>query len=823
MSTKSKSGLSETPNAKVASATPRISKPVSKGVVKSNNTDSAASPLPNSRVSIDRSPRSVTSKPTVERRSPKLSTPPDKKPARVLKPSELQTELNLAQEDLKKSKEKLDLVEKEKAKALDELNEAQKLAAEANEKLTEALVAQKRAEEDSEIEKFRAVEMEQAGIEAAQKKDEEWEKELESVRSQHALDVAALLSASQELQKAKQELAMAFDAKNQALIHADEATKIAEIHADKVESISAELAHLKSVLDSRVEMEINENDKYTSELKSEIDSLKKELEKAKSFEVKLAEKEAALEQVNVDLEAAKMAESYSRNLVEELHEKVEDLALQAEQAKRLERCASESLESIMKQLEGSNVSLHNAESEISSLKEKVSLLEISIRRDKRDLEELEQLLELAKNEASEMEKKVESLKSELETVKEEKTQALNNEKIASSTLQTILEEKNKLVSELDTSRDEEEKSKKALESLASALHEVSSEARDAKEKLLSSQVEHENYESQIEDLKLVLKATNEKYESLLDDAKQDIDDLNHSIEQSKREYENCKAEWEEKELHLIDSVKKSDEMNFSMENEITRLVNLLKMAEKEASLTREEEDHWKRSCKEAESEVAYLKEIIGESKSESMKLKEGLIDKENEFKNILHENEELRKREEASFAKIEELSKLLEEALSKKQVEENGELTDSEKDYDMLPSVVEFSEQNGTGDAKPKVDSPVYENHSVEKASEMGKPNEKIKDEDSKEVDLKMWESCKIEEKDFSPEEEQEQESFEDKLDTKTEGGESYEQSTNGISENLDNGGSSPTKQSSSQKKKKPLLHKFGNLLKKKSSIANQK
>lgn len=49
-----------------------------------------------------------------------------------------------------------------------------------------------------------------------------------------------------------------------------------------------------------------------------------------------------------------------------------------------------------------------------------------------------------------------------------------------------------------------------MESLASALHEISTEAREAKENLLNIQAERESCEAQIEDLKLVLKATNKK-------------------------------------------------------------------------------------------------------------------------------------------------------------------------------------------------------------------------------------------------------------------------------------------------------------------------
>lgn len=855
MSTKSKSsGFSETtPNSKVSPATPKVSKLSSRGGVTKSATDSP-SPLQSTRISVDRSPRSVASKPTVERKPMKLGTPPDKKPTasptltRILKPSELQAELNIVQEDLKKAKEKLVSLEKEKLQALEELKEAKSLADEVNEKLSEAVVAQKRAEEDSEIEKFRAVEMEQAGIEAAQKKEEEWQKELEAVRNQHALDVSALLSATQELQRVKQELSMTSDAKNQALSHADDATKIAEIHAGKVEILSGEVVRLKSLLDSRMEIEADENAKLVAELKLEIETLRQELENAKSYEEILAEKEASLEQLNVELEAAKMAESYAHSLMDEWKKKVEELELQTEETKRLERSASESLESVMKQLEGSNDLLHDAESEIASLKEKVGLLEISNRRQKADFEESERHLQMAEEEASNLEKKVESLTAELEAVKEEKTQALNNEKLAASSVQTLLEEKNKLINELENSRDEEEKSKKAMESLASALHEVSSEAREAKEKLLSVQGEHENYETQIEDLKLALKETNEKYKTLLDDAKQEIDILTNLNEQSKQEQQNLKSEWEQKELQLMNSLKKIEEDNSSREKEISRLVNLHKAAEDEAGTKKEEEIRLKTLLREAESEVSYLKEVLGEAKAESMSLKESLLDKENEFQNILQENEELRNSEAACQMKVAELSKLLEDALAKKQAEENGELTDSEKDYDMLPKVVEFSEQNGGGSQeKPKMEISTQqsEHHLEEHLPELeklshddalqtgaekdvlnGRPkeneNKDKEDDDSVEADSKMWESYKVGEKDFSPEGDAEQESIEEDLESKADGSEGNDQA-NGLpsKENFDDGGSSPTKQQA-QKKKKPLLRKFGSLLKKKGT-SNQK
>lgn len=862
MSAKPRSSLSETPGkvsqipSKPSPATPKVASKLIRGVAKTES---------DSRASVERSPRSINSKPTIERRSLKVANPPEKPPSRVGKGSELQAQLTLVQEDLKKAKEQVALIDKEKAQAVEELKEAQKAADEANEKLREALVAQKRAEENSEIDKFRAVELEQAGLEAAQKKEEDWQKEIEAVRNQHALDVASLLSTTQELQKLRQELAKTCDAKNQALSHADDATKIAEIHAEKVEILSAELSRIKALLDSKHNTEASQNREMELKLKAEIESLKQKLENAKGFEDQLFEREEFIEQLNVDLEAARMAESYAHNLVEECRSKVEELEMQVEVAKSLERSASESLESVMKQLEDNNDLLHDAESEISSLKEKVGLLEMTISRQRGDLEESEHRADMAKEESTKMAEMAESLKTELEKVKEEKIQALNNEKLAASSVQILLEEKNKLINQLEISREEEEKSKKAMESLASALHEVSTEAREAKEKLLSSQAEHEHYETQIEDLKLVLKATNEKYENMLDDAKHEMDLLTSAIEQSRNEFENSKAEWEQREVHAMDCLKKSEEENSSLGKEINRLVNLLKQSQEEAYASKQEAAQLKESLKEVESEVIDLQEALKEANTESMKLKEALMDKETdlqealkeantesmklkealmgkvtELQSVNQENEELRTREASSVQKVEEFSKQLQEASAKKQSEENGNLTDSEKDYDLLPKVVEFSEENGhVWEEKPKIElqPQLFEEPKKETCEENGHKNEaihvadakaetvdgKLKDEETKgkqdnsvEVEFKMWESCKIEKKECSPEREPEQESLEEEADSKVDVGESFDQ-INGSTEHVDDGGSLPSKQPQ-QKKKKPLLRKFGSLLKKKGS-----
>ncbi|GAU18906.1 hypothetical protein TSUD_228960 [Trifolium subterraneum] len=470
----------------------------------------------------------------------------------------------------------------------------------------------------------------------------------------------------------------------------------------------------------------------------------------------------------------------------------------------------------------------------------MGMLEMTIGRQRGDLEDSEHCLLVAKEENLEMAKRIESLESEVETVNKEKAQALNNEKISASSVQTLLEEKNKLINELEISREEEEKTKKAMDSLASALHEVSTEARDSKEKLLANQAENESYESQIEDLKSFLEASKEKYEAMLNDAHREIDVLTSSIENSKMDNVNSKAEWEQKEDHLVSCLKKTEEENSSLGSEINRLISLLKETEEEVNVKREEEAQLKENMKEVEAEVIHLQEALKEAQAENMKLKESLLDKENEFQNIFQENEDLRSREFATIKKVEELSKSLEEATSRNQNVENGDITDSEKDYDLLPKVVEFSEENGHGgEGVPKEEEkelPVSASEETivlnDKFEKIESPksenvNGKLKEEDEGKkkddsVEHKMWESIKIEKKEFSPEKlaAGAEESFEEEVESKIDGGE-----TNGasVTENIDDGGSSPTKQQV-KKKKKALLGKFGSLLKKKSgSNSNHK
>ncbi|URD86787.1 callose synthase [Musa troglodytarum] len=801
-----RSGLSEASNGKATSATPKVSKVARNGSTKSDSGSPSpaqkpsspvpkvspsvakpSSPVPKSRSSLERSPKSAEPKPPI-----KTSTTPEK-PNRTSKGSELQAKLDAIEEDLKKAREQLASAEHEKTQTLEELNEANRLANEMNEKLEAAIVAKKMTEEILEIEKFRADELEQAGIEGAQKREAEHQKELESIRNQHALDASTLLSVTQELQKVKLELASASNVKNTALSEADDAKKIAEVNGEKVEALSREVIHLKSLLDSNLDNMNTEAAEMIKKLNVEMNCLELELESAKTAEEKLPKMESLVEQLRMEVTDARKAESDACEQVEELKKDVASFESRLKEVNQSEKSATESLDITRKKMEEYATLLQNAETEIAALQGKVESMEIEVAKYKSDLKESDRKLDLTQEEAVSLRKTVELLKSELKKLEEEKLQALDKDKIAASDIERLLEEKNKLIDELNTSRDEAEKVKKAMEGLASALHEMSTEARENQERLLAKQAEIEDAQVQIEQLNSAIKNTEERYEVMLDEARYEIVCLKKSVENFETEASNSSTEWDTKELHFINAIKKSEDELSSLKMEMAKFVDSLKLAEQEAQAAKADGIEMLSKLKQAESAATAAYEAAEEAKAETLRLKERLLDKENELQSITQENDDLRVRETTALQKIKDLSSLLEEATAKK-TEEKIKLSKSEKEYDILPSMPqeinsrEWVLKYHTDDQKPNAES--------------RKGNQNDEEEDPMDIMSKG----------LASEKDHDAESIDDDADSKLDSG-SFDQ-INSMTESMDYGATSPTK-NQEQKKKKAFLHKFGTLLKK--------
>lgn len=759
-----------------------------------------------------------------------------------MKGSELQAQLTLAQEDLKKVKEKLAFEEKEKARALEELEEAKKAVEEANEKLEDALLSQKLAEESSELDKFRADEVEQSAIEAAQKKEEEWLDELGNVRKQHAVDVAALISMTQELQRVKQELVMITEAKNTALAHADGAVKIAEINVEKVEMLSGEIGRLKSLLDSELESHSKEMTKIIIKFDYEAEALKLELEKAKVAEEKLVDVQALIEVLKGQVYDANMAESNALSLVDEQKKKVEILESQLEEVSQSESEVKYSLASVMKQLEETEVVYNDAKSEMNSLIVKVEALELEVAKHKEDLKDSDRKLDLAMQEVFDMEKKAEVLKSEIQKAEEEKEHALNNEKIVCLNVESLTQENNKLAVELEITKEESGKAKKAMESLSSALQEFSMETRDTQERLLIKQGQLDLASAEAEELKSALKNEQEKYEHALNEAKSEIVRLKKKVEKSETEAKELRLEWDLKEHSLISVIQKSEEEIASIKLQKDNAAEMFEKQKDEAKVAEEKMSKLTDKMRLVEAELVATKKSMEQVISETLSFKERLLDKENELQNIIQENDELRIRDAAASEKIKEFSELLTELTSRKsnenadakgneENEENGELSDSHLEFDLLPMATEAMQETTTETKNDESGTPYIKDEEilykdpkvVETDNANGKTEENhnghgnSEEEEPVKMEVKLCEGGKTIDKQLSSESLDNTESVGDETDSKN----INNNLAHANGENAKDGNNmSPDKQQQhhQQKKKKALLQKLGSILKKKSN-----
>ncbi|GAB2211613.1 hypothetical protein Droror1_Dr00024937 [Drosera rotundifolia] len=94
-----------------------------------------------------------------------------------------------------------------------------------------------------------------------------------------------------------------------------------------------------------------------------------------------------------------------------------------------------------------------------------------------------------------------------------------------------------------------------LKAISEKYETMLDEAKHEIEHVTSSMNQNKvEYEKQIEELGLALRTTNEKYEGMLDEAKNEINHLSNTVQQT-----ISKADWEQRELQSVSCLKASDE------------------------------------------------------------------------------------------------------------------------------------------------------------------------------------------------------------------------------------------------------------------------
>lgn len=376
-----------------------------------------------------------------------------------------------------------------------------------------------------------------------------------------------------------------------------------------------------------------------------IESFKLQLDKEKGLEIKLAEKEASLEELKSELAIAKSSEAQTMALLTDNERRVRELEAEMEKGKESGTKMFDSLIIKIKTLEETRMSLEESKLEIASLREKVKVLEGQSGKNGREQVVLEN--------NGPVREVMESLKSELCFGAKEvgKLDALKAE--------SLVAELDLLRNELKLATEAEETSKKALDDLALALKEVATEASQVKEELGLAKAELEHSKGEEERMKTMLESNEERYKRVLEEAWKEAERYKSTAERLRHEAEETLLAWSDKETGLVECLRRADEERSGAQQENSRLLDLINVAENNTRVSKEENSKLRDILKHALNEANTAKGAAEIAKAENSHLKDSLAEQEEALTFLERENENYRLNEAASLENIKELKRLL--------------------------------------------------------------------------------------------------------------------------------------------------------------------
>lgn len=516
-------------------ATPRAARTPKS--VASDSDSTTTPPHVGSRLSMDRSP-----KPKIpEHKSPR-SPLSEKRPTRA---SELQQQLAQAQEELKKAKEQLATTEGAKAQALKDLEEAKRLAEETSAKLEDS---EKKVLDITENEKSHTLALQQAS-EAAKERDMAWQSQLEAVERQHAMDVAALFSTSQELERVKHELALSADSK---------AMVIAQVEAANLE----------------------------------IQGLQLEIDTLKMSEPNSLDMHTLLEMLRSELKEARASESKATMIAREANLNLEEARMKIERAKAEENRALESLRSVTAELEETKADLEKAKSDLGFLTETMQSLNAELEKTRLELVEVQKREEELLSKEAEGEEKNKKAMENLEFHLHQTTAEAGRAKVE---LETAYEE-------VQSARLETEQLRAALEAterrFEAMLSEARLEAEHAKEAI-------EKYKLEAKEIMAQFNEKEGKSMASLKEAEAKVNVTKEELEKSKMEVADLKASLMDKENELQNIKEENENLKCKEDTIVEKIEQLEKslgtVPNSDSSISSDGKDSITKKLQEAEA------------------------------------------------------------------------------------------------------------------------------------------------------------------------------------------------------------------------------
>ncbi|XP_031282250.1 WEB family protein At4g27595, chloroplastic [Pistacia vera] len=407
-----------------------------------------------------------------------------------------------------------------------------------------------------------------------------------------------------------------------------------------------------NLLNESLSEELTIKDKHIESLKVELGKEKRELE------AKLVQKDASLVELRSSLSTLKSSEAHAMTLLSESKKRFQELQAEIEKGKESEKKMLDSFVAQTKQLEQTKIALEESKLQMDSLHKTVKEPEVSSR--KGGLNASKDCLEDSKG-------TLDILKSELQSAKE-------NERVSSLKVNSLLEDLRMVKTELKLATEAEETNKKAMDGLALALKEVTSESIQVKETLASTQAELEDTKAEAEQLKLKLKSIEDEYKVQFDGLKKVAELYKNTVDRLRSEAEESLLAWSGKETCFVGVIRRAEDERDLAQQENLKLLESLRISENMTKTAKQENARLRDVLKQALNEANVAKEAAGIARAENSQLQDALQEKEEALDFINRENENLKMNEAAALESIKELKRLLYEASAKDDKEQGNKL-----------------------------------------------------------------------------------------------------------------------------------------------------
>ncbi|XP_052197179.1 putative WEB family protein At1g65010, chloroplastic [Diospyros lotus] len=430
----------------------------------------------------------------------------------------------------------------------------------------------------------------------------------------------------EELKISKEKLAAMQEERGRLLNELRETKMVAQEANTKLsEALSSQQAAGANAEFDAVKESLSNSTRELKMKKENIESLKLELDKAKEIELRLKERDASCHRLEEELSNAKASQARAMGLLSESQRRIQELEDELQREKLSEN-------KISRDHDGGC-----GHEDVESMKETI-----------------------------------ENLRFELQLAKENLARVHGGDKIALSKAQSPVDEVNSLKSELKSAIEAEETSKKAMDDLALALKEVATEANTVKEKLATTETELEHVKQEAAELKGMVRSIEEGYEKKLEEAKKENERNQHTIQRLTLETEESLLAWNAKEMGFVECIKKADEEKAHVQQENARLIESQKAAENATRTSREENFKLRDILKQALNEANVAKEAAAIARAENSQLKDSLVEKDEALDFIIQENERLRINEAAAHESIKGLKRFLSASATKPETEQGS-------------------------------------------------------------------------------------------------------------------------------------------------------